>query len=628
MSFKNNYLNYTLTSLLEAEPFTLPEYFYVRKILERIITSDNIIKTIFLVGKTEGLEQLFKYLIYISDKIDKSHVSIFNFKDNFDYDILNLRKICGGIKTASKVPERESDTSKLEEEVPDRIESAEETVFSESIEEHNESKIRVDIEEKVPEEILEQGHEESEKELPANEQIEEDSSLTLLENTEDASEDKEVFELSEISESIDYIEDIPEEAYEETNTVDEQVGELDESAPDVTDTELTEGTSLDEILIEKDELEQGLETAALQDERSIEQERLQPDSTKASEPHKEVSAVPDVPMEISSFSESETQSREEAVANEVYYKFENRFFEDIKILEKLFNYIDRDIKSRKSVKLSEGSLQRYTEIIEISSELANLTRQLAFDLIADIFLTINLFFTKAIRKPLLVTPLRIKLLCSSLELVNSLIKGENYLNYDKVVKEIEQLKQDLAEKAEPKKSVSMILPGKKEPEVQKETVVEAEVPNIPPDKDCNVISEPMESVEELDISVQDETIIFKLKYLVKQFERSFLSINEITGEYRKYDALEKIDELNNSLRMIAKISSSAKFFDTLKLSEVSYVFLKYLKDYRMDLQDAEIQQILKYIIFTFKMLLTQRKPEDFNVLVQYLNNPVKIFTNI
>ena len=68
--------------------------------------------------------------------------------------------------------------------------------------------------------------------------------------------------------------------------------------------------------------------------------------------------------------------------------------------------------------------------------------------------------------------------------------------------------------------------------------------------------------------------------------------------------------MNELLRMLAKISASVKNADVLKLSEVSYVFLKYLKDYKMDLLDKEIQQIIKYIIFTYKMLLTDRKPED------------------
>ena len=412
LSFKNNYLGYTLTSLLEAEPFNLQEYFYVRKILEHIIKSDNIIKTIFLVGKTEGLEQLFKYLIYISDKIDKSHVSIFNFKDNFDYDVSNLKKICEKIKKVSKISTHEIAVTRLEEDVPGSIEPAAESSLSGKAEELEESKIQVDLEDIMREEILEERHEEAEKELHGKEQIEEDSTLTLIENKEDASDDKEVFELSEISDSIDYIENNPDEDYEGTNTLEEQEGVLEQANPAANDTELTDSTSSDEILKEKDEVEEALETKALQDERIIDREHIQSDSAEASKPYKESKTDQEVPVEISSFSESENQSRDEAVANEVYYKFENRFFEDIKILEKLFDYVDRDIKSRKSVKLSEGSLKHYTEIIEISSELANLTRQLAFDLIADIFMTINLFFTKVINKPLLVTPLRIKLLIS------------------------------------------------------------------------------------------------------------------------------------------------------------------------------------------------------------------------
>jgi hypothetical protein len=124
-----------------------------------------------------------------------------------------------------------------------------------------------------------------------------------------------------------------------------------------------------------------------------------------------------------------------------------------------------------------------------------------------------------------------------------------------------------------------------------------------------------------------EAVSFKMKYLVKEFEKDFLGLSGIKGEYSKFDALEKVDELNKYLRIIAKISYEVNMEDVLKLSEVSYVFLKYLKDYRMDLMEPEIQQIIKYIIFTFKMLLTDRKPEDFNILVQYLNNPVKIFTD-
>ena len=118
-----------------------------------------------------------------------------------------------------------------------------------------------------------------------------------------------------------------------------------------------------------------------------------------------------------------------------------------------------------------------------------------------------------------------------------------------------------------------------------------------------------------------------MKHFVKEFEKIFESILNIHGEYSKFDALEKIDDMNYCMRMLAKTAASANLSDVLKLSEVSYVFLKYVKDYRMDMADSEIQQVIKYIIITFKILIKGRKTEDFNIFVEYLNTPVKIFTD-
>jgi hypothetical protein len=244
----------------------------------------------------------------------------------------------------------------------------------------------------------------------------------------------------------------------------------------------------------------------------------------------------------------------------------------------------------------------------------------------------NIYFTKSISQPDILTGERIKLLDSSLALVNSLIKGEDYLNYDTIVDKIEQLKQDISR--EQKEDAETGKPGNAENEFdetgenlqQPETVTETDPAYGKSYEKEHTEFKPVTEKPALKKS-QLETANFKLKYLIKEFEKSFTAINNLKGEYSKFDALEKISELNNALRLIAKISAAIKNNDTLKLAEVTYVFLKYVKDYRMDMQEPEIQQIVKYIIFTFKMLLTNRKPEDFNVLVQHLNNPVKIFAD-
>ena len=422
-------------------------------------------------------------------------------------------------------------------------------------------------------------------------------------------------------------------------------------------TEAEEESTPDEELIKETELQEKPEEVLAYEEpedeilTAAELEKLKKIKEKETSKEKEE----DFEFEIKGAEGLRDEREDEktgSVTSDAYYKFETKFFEEVKILEKLFSKTEKECRGKNLQKLTDRTLQSFTEIMEISSELADLTRRLSFDLTADIFMTINLLFTKAIKSPDLVNPEKIKLLSSSLLLVTCLIKGEDYLGYDELVDKIESLKEELKRPPEqPKKEpepVEIIKTetlrvketGKvEEPEVKEIEIKTQEIktpepiPAVVPDKRQETAEQP-EPVEQEEPAVSRDseaqsidTILFKMKYLVKEFEKNFTNLSRSEGEFSKFEMLDEIDNLNNLLRMLAKISASVKNVDVLKLSEVSYVFLKYLKDYRMDLLDAEIQQIVKYIIFTYKMLLTDRKPEDFDILVQYLNNPVKIFTD-
>ncbi len=260
----------------------------------------------------------------------------------------------------------------------------------------------------------------------------------------------------------------------------------------------------------------------------------------------------------------------------------------------------------------------------------------------------HIYFTRSISSPQLLNDDRIKLFDSSLALVNSLIKGEDYLNYDSIVERIELLKAELSGEDE-KEYTEVINEDQEEIEseatehyetgtelitedkaVENETLTGADTEEAEPVilKQKPEITDYLPSSQKQELKKsQMESAVFRLKYLIKEFEKSFTGISNLKGEYSRFEALERISELNNALRLIAKIAAVIKNNDVLKLAEVTYVFLKYVKDYRMDMQEPEVQQIIKYIIFTFKMLLTSRKPEDFNVLVQHLNNPDKIFAD-
>ncbi len=596
MTFKKDYINYLLYTVVNSGEGEFKDNYRLSKLVDTIMSMDDVMKVTYLVGKTAGLEGLFKYLLYISDKIDKSHVTIFNLKDNFDYDVRNLQKICEKIRQYKSEPVPEAIENITDEIAENEISSAEKST---------EDIISINVDDDETDNLikLEETGDVAEESEEDTGDVSGDAKLTLIENTESYTEEAEVFELDSITDSV------------ENPELTEETGKL--TAVDDTDEETTEQWEVDEQEIDEeiagetaeDETDTTADAAAI--EEKVEAEKLSEEK------------LPEVEIEVhkpSGASHEEEHIKEEPITNEAYYKFETKFFEEVKILEKLFASTDKDCRTDEAGKLNEKCLQYLTEIIEITSELSSLARQLSFDLIADTFLTMNLYFTKAISQPELMTGERIKLLDSALALVNSLIKGEDYLNYDTIVDKIEKLKADISGEKEEKYPAEEI---KEEESIADSEFREEQAQHSEPENEeaPGVIQKPAVKQSQMDSAV------FKLKYLVKEFEKSFTAISSLQGEYSKFDALEKISELNNALRLIAKIAAIVKLNDVLKLAEVTYVFLKYVKDYRMDLMEPEIKQIVKYIIFTFKMLLTNRKPEDFNVLVQHLNNPVKIFAD-
>lgn len=597
IQFKKDYINYLLYNVVHNGRAANDIYPKLSDLLNRIIAADDLVRITYILGKTDGMEDLFKYFLYISDKIDKSQLSVFNLKDNYDYDTQNLRKIC----------------AKLEEKLileKDNVKISDTEIAEEEKKLKPADTIKIPVVEKVVTET-------ASEEIPEIEEDSEESDapMSLLENKESVPENEEVFGLDEITQSVqtttDNIEETKDEVESKSEETDEEESEEDipeEIIPESKITDEVPETETDEIVTEEILAKIQKETEEKEKDEVVEEK------------------LPDLEFEINSRYKEGEHSQDESVANEAYYKFETKFFEDVKILEKLFSNVGKEYAGETIEKLNEKTLQSLTQIIEITTELGNSSRQLQLDLTADIFQTINLYFTKVIAYPNIITGERLKLMDASLSLVNSLIKGEDYLDYNIIVDKIEQLKEDMQRPVETRREEN-IKEDKFEEFRQEEKLPEPQV-----EYQEEVIEQPslmqeQDSQRTSSKTIDPDSVIFKLKYLVKEFERNFIALQQYQGEYSKFEALDAVDLLNNSLRLIAKISAAARMPEVCKLSEVSYIFLKYVKDYRIDLLDPEIQQIVKYIIFTFKMLLTGRYPEDFKKLVQYLNDPVKIFTD-
>jgi hypothetical protein len=597
MNFKKDYINYILHKVLQFKTNDAVQFSpMLNDVINKTIAAEDLSKITFLIGKTAGFELLFKYILYISDKIDKSQVSVANLKNNFEYDVETLSKICRQID------------SKLTEQKKQLVLEREKEATN--IPEKKKEAIKIDL---TGETSVPYTGEELAASAEAGEETAEESIMMLVENETENPDNEEVYNLREISETV-----------EKAGETDEELNEAKTELPPFEP--VSEKTDLPPEEREPAQKETSHEKFT---ESAIPEENQLPGiKTVAEESGGE---LPEIEIEIKESFESETV-RPEPLANEVYYRFENKFFEEVKILEKLFSQVGKEYSAGSLNKLGDRVLQVLTQIIEISAELGDLSRQLSLDLTADIFHTINLYFTKAIGSPDIITGDRLKLMDSSLALVVSLIKGKDYLDYDRIVDKIVQLKEQLQKPTE-QGMQTLIAEQSREKQLPLKSLSEtSEGVTAADDKKTKFtgvlrkqnIQVPTPSVQKPAV---DDVVLFKMKYLVKEFEKNFKHLSSLKNEYAKFEALDEIDVLNNSLRLLAKISASVKLYDVCKLAEVSYIFLKYLKDYRIDLLDPEIQQVIKYIIISFKMLLTDKKPDDFDVLVEYLNDPVKIFSD-
>ena len=177
MTFKKDYINYLLHTVVNLPQSGFRENYRLSKLVDSIMAIDDAMKVTYLVGKTAGLDMLFKYLLYISDKIDKSQVTIFNLKDNFDYDRMNLAKICAKIDVYKSENVQEVIKSISEEDTS--AEKTAENIKIETSEDEQQSNV-VEIDS-----LDDQG----------DQQDDEDTGLTLIENNESNQGEAEVFEI-------------------------------------------------------------------------------------------------------------------------------------------------------------------------------------------------------------------------------------------------------------------------------------------------------------------------------------------------------------------------------------------------------------------------------------------------
>ena len=186
----------------------------------------------------------------------------------------------------------------------------------------------------------------------------------------------------------------------------------------------------------------------------------------------------------------------------------------------------------------------------------------------------------------------------AIKLIEGLIKGDEIQGLNKTIKSIEDVRNSLIEKSKQREKLDRI--NKEKIQIERHLTEKF-----------------------ADASQRQKLLIMKDR--IMDIESIFKSLDNIKGKYQAYDALRILSHTYNRLKEIAKIANGLEMRKLSQLTEASYIFIKFVQNYRLDPLDNDIKEILKYIIYNFKLIYLDKPTKDIDVFISYLNDPVKIF---
>lgn len=557
-------------------------------------TSDNLLRDIHTISRLKNFRNLGNYLVFILKKTEAGEVKFDNLIENLNLDkefIINELLKCFNLNVSEEAEKEEPKEEQVKE---DKISTEIKRILAES-----KFKVEEIDNELVAEEFIESDTKDD------GEYIVRGNYLELLQ-PDNVLEDASVFSLPTDKNEFEKDENVPVEANDVFSLPDVKKEELEEVHTENVNTDELEEIKLDKNdMSEEPEEPAAVEITETQEEIIAEQESKESSEKEIAKEKKE-EAVEEIknnePVEEEVVATSEEVVEEETVEdvveiqeaeNSVYMKYETELLTSNVLLRNNLTELgdlnpeDENYSDRKNVLIKE--------IVDSSIYMEEYSKKMSFEVITGIYGIMNKTFSaygKTVGSEI------IALFKNSINLIESLIKGEDFAGYDSVIKSLDVLKQALLDIRREDRKEEIIIEEKEEPE------------ELPVSKEFDT---------------NDRQRLATLKQNILDVENVFKSIEEIKGKYQAYEALRRLSHTFAHFKELVSIANILEMRKLSQLAEASYIFVKFIQNYRMDPFENEIAEVFKYIIYNFKLIFLDKPTKDIDLLISYLNDPVKIF---
>ena len=586
--------------------------------------SENLLKDIYTISRIKNFKSLGNYLLFILKKTETGDVRFDNLIENLNLDKkFILSELMSRFRVDAPAndgePHELTRTPKIEETKEEKITGEIKKILAES-----KFKVEEIDNELVTEEFIETDIKEDNDLIVRGNYLEllqpdgafdEDSVFSMP--TDKPKEDEEIYEdvfslpgeKKETEETIkqeteDIIndgvntEELEEVELDKVKEEEKEVKEVDE-VKDVKEVKDDEEKIQEELIPEEELGKEEIPQEEIIFEEASEEKLEEVKKELKEEEAREKEIIEEAEKIAKEVSEQTHEEEEQTVAeNSVYMQYETKLMERNAVLYAKFDELKA--LNREDGNFGETKEAILKEIIDNSAYLEEYSRRMSFEVITSVYNIMNMTFVsfgKTVGGEILA------LFKNSIALVESLIKGEDYAGFDSIIKSLEALKHTLLE-------------SKKEEEKEKEETVK-------PEKEITEELEMPAGEKYLDTNQRQKLAL--LKQNIIEIENVFKSLEEIKGKYQAYEALRRLSHTFTHLKEMVNIANMLEMRKVAQLAEASYIFVKFVQNYRMDPFENEISEVFKYIIYNFKLIFLDKPTKDIDLLISYLNDPVKIF---